>query len=205
MKIIIPARKGSKGFPLKNRLLFKYTAKIIPPDVFVIVTTNDDNILEQAREYKFNCIFRKPSLCTDEANLKDVILDAIDEYEISKDEFILNLSLTYPERTWTDISDFIELFRIVDNKSMICAKEPKTHPYMCVYQDGRQVVSHNLYRRQDYPKVFQISHFISGAFAGEHKNLNNNLYNDDTGFFHIEDKIDIDTKDDYDKFITLIK
>ena len=33
MRIVIPAREGSKGLPHKNRKLFKYTADIIPEEL----------------------------------------------------------------------------------------------------------------------------------------------------------------------------
>ena len=49
MKIIIPARKGSKGLPGKNRLLLEHTISKIP-EIYkkdVIVTTDDESIIEQ--------------------------------------------------------------------------------------------------------------------------------------------------------------
>jgi CMP-N-acetylneuraminic acid synthetase len=201
MIIIIPARKGSKGFPLKNRNLFKYTAKIIPKGVKVIVTSNDEDVLMQAGRYGFACLLRKEDLCTDEANIKDVIQNVIDEYKIPDHEFVINLSLTYPERTWQDVELFQMMFHSTTKRSILCAKEPKTHPYMCVYTDGKQIVSHNEYRRQDYPEVLEICHFMSGAWAGEYKNLNKNLYNNDTIYFLIDDKIDVDTSEDYENFM----
>ena len=41
---------------------------------------------------------------------------------------------------------------------------------------GKQLVKHNLYRRQDYPKCFRICHMVSIFKSNQLKNLNNNLY-----------------------------
>lgn len=204
MIVVIPARAGSKGFPKKNQVLFDYTAELIKDKCKVIVTSDDDKILERAsNKYSFNCLYRKEELCTDEASVKDVMLNAIEEFNIPDNEFILMLYLTYPERTWKDIEQFLMMFHSSRKKSILCAKEPKTHPFMCVYSNGKQIAKHNLYRRQDYPVVYEISHFMQGAMAGEYKNLNSNLYNDDTLYFFIDDKIDVDRRLDYDKFMEL--
>ena len=47
---VIPARKGSKGLPFKNRKLFDITAKTIPDDAkpHTIVSTDDEHISELA-------------------------------------------------------------------------------------------------------------------------------------------------------------
>jgi CMP-N-acetylneuraminic acid synthetase len=65
---------------------------------------------------------------------------------------------------------------------------------------GKQLIPHNLYRRQDYPKVFEISHFISIFMGFELDNLNSNLYNNDTIFYPIDNIIDVDTQKDLDSF-----
>ena len=76
---------------------------------------------------------------------------------------------------------------------------------MCMFEAadglrGEQVVRHNLYRRQDYPKCFEISHYMCAIKASEVNNLNKNLYNEDTFFYQIEDKIDIDYKKDLEAY-----
>ena len=75
MKIIIPARKGSKGFPLKNRKLFKYTADIIP-DVYkhlTYVVTDDEVISKESLKYGFNTIDRAPEVSLDVTSTKATI------------------------------------------------------------------------------------------------------------------------------------
>ena len=99
MKYIIPARKGSKGLKNKNRLLFDYTAKIIPTEISndVFVSTDDEWIIRKSHEYNFNCLTRNSELAQDDASIKHVLLELIKNYEINDD--ITMLYLTYPKRT----------------------------------------------------------------------------------------------------------
>ena len=114
------------------------------------------------------------------------------------------LYLTYPERTWTDIEAALNFF--IDNKakSLLCRVEPKSHPYLCMFSEdgnkGKQIVEHNLYRRQDYPECFELSHFICIFRANELEKLNKNLYNKDTIFYKIKRPVDVDTKEDLKRY-----
>ena len=211
MKIIIPARLGSKGLPFKNRKLFDFTAGIIPIDkqIDTWVTTNDDEIISKSANYNFNIIKRPAKLSSDTTSLHSVISHALSEMEAKTDELILVLYLTYPERTWKDVLGALDFFFEYYGKnistSMLCRKETKTHPYLCLTEYGeevfgRQFIQHDLYRRQDYPKCFELSHYICLFRADTLFKLNNNLYNNDTIFHKINDVIDIDTKDDLIKY-----
>jgi CMP-N-acetylneuraminic acid synthetase len=117
---------------------------------------------------------------------------------------IVMLYLTYPERTFEEVSKALEFYHKNNLKSLLCKKEVKSHPYLCMFEEddgrGRQIVEHNLYRRQDYPKCFEISHYISIFDINEIANLNNNLYNKDTYFYQICDKIDVDEEKDLRKY-----
>jgi CMP-N-acetylneuraminic acid synthetase len=73
VKILIPARRNSKGVPLKNRKLFDYTASTIPPKYSVHVFTDDEVIREYATKYGFMNIDRHPSSATDESTTKDMM------------------------------------------------------------------------------------------------------------------------------------
>ena len=113
------------------------------------------------------------------------------------------LYLTYPERTYQDVIEAVDFYESNKAKSMLCSKEIKTSPFLMMYKEGyrgKQIVKHNLYRRQDYPECFEISHFISIFSLQELKKLNKNLYNEDTLFFPIKEKIDIDTPIDLGKY-----
>jgi CMP-N-acetylneuraminic acid synthetase len=119
---------------------------------------------------------------------------------------VIMLYLTYPERTWDDILKAYKFFITNNSKSLLCKKQIKcTHPYLYMLEldnnMGEQIREHNLYRRQDYPKVFEISHFISIFNTNVINELNNNLYNKETIFYPIDDIIDVDTEKDLNKFI----
>ena len=207
MKIVIPARLGSKGFPLKNRQLFKYTADSIPKEkaTDVWVTTDDPEIKGLSLDYGFNVIDRPDSLSTDAASIRDVMFHAISEIGAQPNDLIAMLYLTYPQRTWDDVQNaldyFLNFYQAGITRSLLCKKETKVHPYLHLYEHGldgifgRPIVQHDLYRRQDYPRCFEISHFISIFRASELVFLNKNLYCDSTVFYPIEDKVDVDYED----------
>ncbi len=205
MKYIIPAREGSKGLRHKNRHLFEYTAKIIPPDERdqVYVTTDDEWIIEKSIQYKFNYIRRDDSLCKDDVSIKLVLQDVVEKANIQED--ILMLYLTYPKRTWKDVTDFISYYYQNDKNPTICKKDVDNHPYLCYYEmcdsKGKKVIDHNLYRRQDYPSCFQICHFLFACSHTDLGKLDLNLFCDDTLFYHISEEkcLDIDSSKDFKK------
>ena len=87
--------------------------------------------------------------------------------------------------------------------SALCKKDVKTHPFMCLIENeiySKSLIDHDLYRRQEYPKCFEISHFICASKVFEIQNLNNQLFNDKTGFYKICDKIDVDQQTDLNKW-----
>ena len=210
--IIIPARKGSKGFPGKNRLLFNHTASIVPDYLRekTIITSDDEEIIEQAKNFDFRIHFRANHLCTDEANIKDVLLDVVNNFNIFEKDIVSMVYLPYPQRTWQDVCNAYVFLKNSYAKSLLCREEldpDEIHPYRYFYDNengtGSQVVTHDLYRRQDYPKVFKANHFIFMSYADEIKKLNKNLWNSDTVFYPVRKPIDIDNKEDFEKFFRI--
>ena len=65
---------------------------------------------------------------------------------------------------------------------------------------GKQLIKHDLYRRQDYPNCFEISHFICLFKVLELNNLNNNMYNSNTIFYKIRQVVDVDQPIDMENF-----
>ena len=204
MKIIIPARKNSKGLPYKNRKLLSFTLSTIPKNLEkdVYITTDDKEIINAVKHTSINIRNRPEELSQDETSTKDVVVDCVSNF--ASGDLVVMLYLTYPERTWNDIKDAIKFFKDNNAKSMLCSMPVKSSPFLCMYREkdfkGSQVIEHNLYRRQDYRECFEISHFICIFKKSELKNLNNNMYNSDTLFYQINRVIDIDEKKDFEKF-----
>ena len=62
--------------------------------------------------------------------------------------------------------------------SLLCGQDVKSHPYLCLYKSGfrgNQLIKHDLYRRQDYPEVFELSHYVGCCYVSELKKLNYNV------------------------------
>ena len=91
MKIIIPARKGSKGLPGKNAILINHTLSTIPNYVkdSVIITTNDGKVVDQSVGYQI--LLRNNELSGDDVSTKDVLLNVIQHYNIPDEEIIMML------------------------------------------------------------------------------------------------------------------
>ena len=206
MKIIIPAREGSKGLPHKNRKLFKHTADIIPDELKgdVYVYTDDADIQIMAGQRKFNVINRSLEYASDFISTKDSLIDCMGDINTEDDEVIIMLYLTYPERTWEEVMDAYELYSMTNAPSLLCKKEIDVSPFLILKREGSfggsQLFYHDLYRRQDYPDCFEISHYITMFRKETLHGLNNNMYNIDTIYIDIDkNTIDVDTKKDLDK------
>lgn len=200
--ILIPARKGSKGMPFKNRSLFEYTARIIPKKNLecTFVSTDDERIAEMASSYGISVHNRSSESAIDTATSKDMVGDFLHK---SKD-YLITLYLTYPERTWSDVVRAVSFFNESGSNSLLCKKKEKVSPFLMMYDigdnKGEQIIKHNLCRRQDYAKCFEISHFISILKKDDFASLNNNLYNKSTTFMSITDVEDIDYIEDFERF-----
>ena len=202
MKIIIPARKGSKGVPFKNRKLLGLTLDTIPEKLLndTIVSTNDEEIVRIAKERYKDCKIHNRSEISsrDESSMKECATEVVNEFCLKEDTIILYL--TYPERTWAQVRSAYSWFKEMSAESLLCRQSVLSHPYLCFYElpDGRgeSVVPHNLHRRQDYPKCFHVRHMISIFKPEVLKDLNENLYNNNTVYYEIEKTLDIDTEED---------
>jgi CMP-N-acetylneuraminic acid synthetase len=200
-KIFIPARKGSKGFPGKNRILLDCTLNVAlnyseNKKIPIIIDTDDKKIIKKVNIPGVYIHEREKRLAGDKVSIKDVILN---NPMITKNDTIIMLYLTYPYRAASDIAQSVKNYKKSKAKSLLCAEPPLTHPYMCVYKEfgkTKQFVEHNLYRRQDYPEAFELSHYIAIFEVKELKKLNNNLYNQDTFLQKIKRVKDIDYKGD---------
>ena len=119
---------------------------------------------------------------------------------MSEEDTLVVLYLTYPERTFLDIQQILKFYHTHNAKSLLCREPLKQHPYLCFFEEGvngRRIVDHNLYRRQDYPKCFYGSHFVAIVKAGFLPSVDLNLHSKETIFYDLgERKIDVDNKED---------
>ncbi|MBN2156583.1 MAG: acylneuraminate cytidylyltransferase family protein [Candidatus Lokiarchaeota archaeon] len=127
---IIPARGGSKGIKKKNirslkgHPLIAYSIKIAEKtNVFkrIIVSTDDDEISEYAKNYGAEVFKRSPSLAQDDTPMINVVLDVIKKLKEQNDdpEIIVLLQPTSPLRTPNFILESISLFKSENPESVI--------------------------------------------------------------------------------------
>lgn len=206
-RIIIPARAGSKGWPRKNVTLFDHTARIIPKEYreYVTVTTDDESISGLAEEYNFKVHTRPESLAQDSTDIKNTIIETMTANPHKSTELVIMLYLTYPSRTWDDVTEMYNMFVSNGARSMLCRQPVKTHPCLVMYDNkdgtGKQVIPHRHYQRQQYPECFEISHYMCMFRARELPRLNKNMYNSRTIYYNIDRVVDVDSETDYKQYI----
>ena len=172
--VVIPARGGSKGIPRKNIKLFDgkpliyYTidcARAICPDEDICVSTDDDEIIQVVEDYGLKVPFKRPEeLATDTAGTYEVLLHALDFYEMKGVHYdvVVLLQNTSPFRTPQQVKEALSLYR--DNVDMVVSvKECAANPYYCVFEENQEGFLHickgdgNIFRRQDAPKVYEYN------------------------------------------------
>lgn len=207
----IPARKGSKGFPFKNRLLFDETADFVDQKGWfdqIIVSTDDEIIAQKARERGYTFHARPEKLGGDAVSIKEVIRSVIDDLKLDKNAV---LWLLYVPIVYKNLSDFLKAKEIMEQGKVasICGFIPaQSHPFQCWSYDEkreelRQYIANDVYRRQDLPRAWTHHHYICCFRAGEIENLNSELINGQTQPFFIstataERLIEIDTPQHYE-------
>jgi len=171
--VLIPARGGSKGVPRKNikllggKPLIQYTieaARGVFDDALICVSTDDLEIKKIVEKLGLQVPFLRPDyLASDTAGTYEVLLHAIDHYEINgyyPDTLIL-LQATSPFRTPKHLEDAIDLYDSTC-EMLVSVKETKSNPYYVLReenQEGWLVKSKesNFTRRQDCPKVYELN------------------------------------------------
>ena len=119
MKILgfIPARGGSKGLPGKNKKmmlgkpLIAHTIEtaLLSNLTDIVVSSDDDDILEIAKKYNVKVIKRPDELSGDLAPTLPVMTHAVQTVEGNYDA-VMTLQVTSPLRTVKHINEAIELF-----------------------------------------------------------------------------------------------
>jgi len=180
---VIPARKNSKGVPEKNRYLFGLLADFITDHKLfdrVIVTTDDEILLELAASRGFECHRRPDRLADDTASIKQAFEDLVDSVAFDPDD---HLWLLFIPLVYRNIADFHEARKIVDqhDPSSFCSfMEAASHPYACWSIDretGRvkHFIENDLYNRQDFPEAWENYNYLCSVKVRELPRANANL------------------------------
>lgn len=133
---VIPARGGSKGLPRKNILRVKgkpliwYSYEVALKSAFIdltILSTDDDEIIEEANRFKIYVPFKRPpELASDSAATIDTILytcDCFPEYK-----YVVLLQPTSPMRLTRDIDQCFELLQSTQAPACVTVCEPRHKP-----------------------------------------------------------------------------
>lgn len=147
----IPARKNSKGLPGKNKKVFcgkpliqwsieqAKESKIFDK---IVVSTDDEDILELAGKLGVTAIRRQDELCEDDVKLDDVMFDYFARKE-NECDYICLLQPTSPLRSVSDITEsfkaikkkkWLSVVGVTWNPIMGWVKEPSKAGSMCLYQ-----------------------------------------------------------------------
>lgn len=175
MKVVavIPARAGSKGIPNKNIIsigekpLISWSIEAALNSVSIneiIVTSDGDDILSIANEYKDVKVLKRPEeLAQDHTPTAPVVTHALKELHIDADQYdyLVLLQPTSPLRDHKDIDAAFETLKSSNANALISVVQPDHHPLKCFasndegYLQGLVNNEYPFMPRQVLPKVYQ--------------------------------------------------
>ena len=211
MKIVslIPARGGSKGIKKKNLQKYgndslighkiKQASESICDEVWI--TSDDQEIIDEASKYGAKVLKRPGYLATDETSTDAVIMHAIRELKLNDEDILVLLQPTSPLLTIKSINSCIEkLISEKDLSSVITIRE--SHPFMWKpKQDGKwEPKNHSREKRLRRQEMSEEGWETGGCYAMRISEtlLQSVRYPYPTGVVkvsHIE-SLDIDTSED---------
>lgn len=212
---LITARGGSKGLPRKNLLpaggcpLIAWTiaaaagAELIGR---VVVSTEDDEIMDVARAWGADVPFRRPhALATDTASSIDVVLHALDQ--LPGYDYVVLLQPTSPLRTAADIDAALRMVEASGAPGCVSVCQATQSPYWMyrLDDDGRLTPlfesQATLARRQDIPPVYVLNGAIYVARVDWLRATRNFLGPGCIAYpMSVERSLDIDTPEDFEQF-----
>jgi CMP-N-acetylneuraminic acid synthetase len=220
---LIPARGGSKGVSRKNlrmiagRPLIAFTLVAASDCQYVdsvFVSSDDEAILDVAREHGAREIRRPAEFATDEATAADVVNHFIDQLPrdlCGQDPYVVYLQPTSPLRTAGHIDEAIESMLSSGRHTLVSVTDIGAVPFKS-FVVGKDGTLESLFeeefsnaRRQDLPTsflangaiyVFRISDFVNrGGFPsnGSHPYVMSEVVS-----------LDIDTESDVTRLKTMM-
>lgn len=186
---IIPARGGSKGIPRKNikplagKPLIAWTIDEAKKSKYItklILSSDDDEIIEVAKKYHCEVPFKRPSyLAQDDTSGMEPVLHALEN--CPGYDYVLMLQPTSPFRTVKDIDNCLE--QVFKNNWAFCVSltEASESPYWMYNLENDDMKSLltpiELSTRQSLPKNYILNGALYVAktedFLVEKKFLNN--------------------------------
>ena len=215
---VIPARKNSKGLKDKNLIFFDFTAKFVKNlNIFdkIIVSSDDNRILSKSKKFKFINHKRKKKYSLDNTSIKNTLINVCKEMKLHSNDIIWLFYLPLLFRRKKDFLINYKTTKMKGFKSLCSFRKIDNlyHPYYS-WQIGKkfikQYVFNKIHRRQDLPKAFIHYHYISCFKKKELVKLNEELINNNTTPWIIDNNLDkklieVDTKEDYNKYKNAIK
>ena len=223
---IIPARGGSTGVPGKNikllygKPLIEYTTEVALQSKLltkVVVSSDDDKIIEVAKNTGVEVPFKRPSnLSKDATPTLPVIKHALAYYKNIGEEFdaICLLQITSPLRSIETLNKGLNKFKENGCDSLVSVREVP-HEYnphwtfICNDIDQLEIATGEkeiITRRQDLPKAYHRdgSIYITKTSVIMEKN---SLYGDSIAYVESNEKtfVNIDTLEDWVKAEEIFK
>jgi CMP-N,N'-diacetyllegionaminic acid synthase len=171
--VVIPARAGSKGIPLKNSKLLEgkpliyYTieaARSVFSDDQILVSTDGEEIKKIVEKTGLKVPFLRPDhLAQDHSGTYEVLLHAIEWAESMgyfPDSLVL-LQATSPFRNAHQIQEAMDLYD--ESLDMVVSvKETKANPYYVLMEENgsgflEKSKNGQFARRQDAPQVYELN------------------------------------------------
>lgn len=169
---IIPARGGSKGIPGKNikllggKPLIAWTIEVAKQSQYIdrlIVSSDDDEIIEVAEKYGCEVPFKRPAeLAQDDTPGIEAILHALNTLP-ERYEYVVLLQPTSPLRQVEDIDQCIEMCEREQAYSCVTVSPVSENPqWMFTFADGYCLKSalneeKKYTRRQEMPAYFVLN------------------------------------------------
>jgi N-acylneuraminate cytidylyltransferase len=171
--VVIPARAGSKGVPMKNikvlagKPLLYYTleaARLVFSDEQIVVSTDGLEIKQIVEKTGLQVPFLRPEhLAQDHSGTYEVLLHALEWAESVAyfPDCLVLLQATSPFRTEKHIREAMDLYeKSVD--MVVSVKETKANPYFVLMEENAEGFlekskKSEFTRRQDAPQVYELN------------------------------------------------
>lgn len=210
---IIPARGGSKGLHRKNvrllggKPLIAWTIEAAHASRYldrVILSSDDDEIISVAAEYKCEIPFKRNSnLATDDTPSIEVVIDALKH--CPGYEWVVLLQPTSPMRTSEDIDRTIEQLVTLNAPACVTVCETEQSPYwMFALETEARLLPiipvSNFSRRQDMPPTYALNGAVYVARTDWLLSERTFISTDTVAYIMPSERsIDIDTEEDLHK------